>query len=176
MTRAGLVLDAADQFWQDWVVGYDSNADDAGRADAGVRYELPFSVVRDSREKETSVRAVRAYAVESFIICVGRFRDLYGPTLLRKLAPICGCAGQRGKAISPTPRCCMNKCSVLERRGLQKPPWLTPAEFARVLPASELALLVEDLTGPTTSFARPPARRSPAHGAPAASDRNARSR
>jgi hypothetical protein len=35
---------------------------------------------------------------------------------------------------------------LLERRGFQKPPWLTPAEFARVLPASQTALLVEDLT------------------------------
>jgi hypothetical protein len=41
---------------------------------------------------------------------------------------------------------------VLENRGLQKPPWLTPAEFARVLPASELAMLVEDLTGAYNEF------------------------
>jgi hypothetical protein len=36
---------------------------------------------------------------------------------------------------------------VLDRRGFRKPPWITPAEFARVLPASELAILVDDLTG-----------------------------
>jgi hypothetical protein len=41
---------------------------------------------------------------------------------------------------------------VLEHRGLQKPPWLTPAEFARVLPASDLAMLVEDLTGAYNEF------------------------
>jgi hypothetical protein len=41
---------------------------------------------------------------------------------------------------------------VLAHRGLQKPPWLTPAEFARVLPASELAMLVEDLTGAYNEF------------------------
>jgi hypothetical protein len=35
---------------------------------------------------------------------------------------------------------------VLENRGVQKPPWLTPAEFARTLKDSELALLVADLT------------------------------
>ncbi|HLX46603.1 MAG TPA: DUF4129 domain-containing protein, partial [Bryobacteraceae bacterium] len=32
------------------------------------------------------------------------------------------------------------------RRGIQKPPWLTPAEFARVLPASEVRGVVQDLT------------------------------
>jgi hypothetical protein len=35
---------------------------------------------------------------------------------------------------------------LLARRGIQKPPWLTPAEFARVLPASEVNRIVDDLT------------------------------
>ena len=35
---------------------------------------------------------------------------------------------------------------LLEKRGLQRPPWLTPVEFARVLPAGDTALLFEDLT------------------------------
>ena len=35
---------------------------------------------------------------------------------------------------------------ALEKRGVQKPPWLTPVEFARVLPASEISALVEDAT------------------------------
>jgi hypothetical protein len=36
--------------------------------------------------------------------------------------------------------------SLLERRGFQKPAWLTPQEFAAVLPRTELAAMVEDLT------------------------------
>ena len=36
---------------------------------------------------------------------------------------------------------------VLARRGIQKPPWLTPAEFARVVPGAEANAMVEDLTG-----------------------------
>ncbi len=36
--------------------------------------------------------------------------------------------------------------AMLARRGIQKPPWLTPAEFARVLPASEVSVVVDDLT------------------------------
>jgi hypothetical protein len=35
---------------------------------------------------------------------------------------------------------------LLERRGIQKPPWLTPSEFARVLPPTQLSPLVDDLT------------------------------
>jgi hypothetical protein len=36
--------------------------------------------------------------------------------------------------------------TALARRGIQKPPWLTPAEFARVLPATEVRNVVHDLT------------------------------
>src|SRR5258708_5843020 len=36
--------------------------------------------------------------------------------------------------------------NVLRRRGVVKPPWLTPFEFAHVLQEPELAVLVEDLT------------------------------
>ncbi len=42
--------------------------------------------------------------------------------------------------------------AVLEKRGFQKPPWLTPSEFARVLPASETAILVDDLTAAYNQF------------------------
>jgi hypothetical protein len=35
---------------------------------------------------------------------------------------------------------------TLKRRGIEKPPWLTPMEFARVLPEPGLSLLVEDFT------------------------------
>ena len=35
---------------------------------------------------------------------------------------------------------------VLRRRGIEKPAWLTPCEFARVVQEPELSVLVEDLT------------------------------
>jgi hypothetical protein len=41
---------------------------------------------------------------------------------------------------------------MLGKRGFQKPPWLTPSEFARVLPASETAVLVDDLTAAYNEF------------------------
>ncbi len=46
--------------------------------------------------------------------------------------------------------------NVLERRGVQKPPWLTPNEFAgggvrRVQPP-EIAAVVEDLTAAYNEF------------------------
>jgi hypothetical protein len=41
---------------------------------------------------------------------------------------------------------------LLERRGIQKPPWLTPSEFVRVLPATDLSPLVDDLTSAYVEF------------------------
>jgi hypothetical protein len=36
--------------------------------------------------------------------------------------------------------------TILQRRGLEKPAWLTPSEFARLLPPSPAATVVEDFT------------------------------
>jgi hypothetical protein len=36
--------------------------------------------------------------------------------------------------------------NVLSRRGIEKPAWVTPIEFARCIPASNIAPVVEDLT------------------------------
>src|SRR5205807_4113702 len=36
--------------------------------------------------------------------------------------------------------------AALRRKGFEKPRWMTPLEFARVLPDPELAVMVEDAT------------------------------
>lgn len=156
-TRAGLVLDAADQFWQDWVVGYDFERQitlAARMQESGRNFHFPW-FGDTAAQMETSVRAVRAYAVEILgLFALAALAILYGPTLLRKLrADLRVRRAQRGEAQSSDATLLYERMlRVLERRGLQKPPWLTPAEFARVLPASELALLVEDLTGAYNQF------------------------
>ncbi len=159
-TRAGLVLDAADQFWQDWVVGYDferqlalaARMQDSGR-------QLRFTWLGDVGDAAsgvgTSLRAARAYAVEILILFgMAALAILYGPGLLRKLrAELRVRRAQRGEAQASDATLLYERMlRALERRGLQKPPWLTPAEFARVLPSSELAMLVEDLTGAYNQF------------------------
>jgi protein-glutamine gamma-glutamyltransferase len=156
-TRAGLVLDAADQFWQDWVVGYDferqitlaSRMQESGRS-----FRFPWWG-ETAAQMEKSVRAARAYAVEALgLFALAALAIIYGPTLLRKLrADLRVRRAQRGEAQASDATLLYERMlRVLERRGLQKPPWLTPAEFARVLPASELAMLVEDLTGAYNQF------------------------
>jgi transglutaminase-like putative cysteine protease len=156
-TRAGLVLDAADQFWQDWVVGYDFERQvtlAARMQESGRNFRFPW-LGDTAAQMETSVRAIRAYAIEIIgLFAVAALAILYGPALLRKLrADLRVRRAQRGEALASDATLLYERMlRVLERRGLQKPPWLTPAEFARVLPASELAMLVEDLTGAYNQF------------------------
>jgi transglutaminase-like putative cysteine protease len=158
--RAGLVLDAADQFWQDWVVGYDferqitlvARMQESGR-------QLRFAWLGDLDDAASGVgagvRAARSYVLEILILfALAAAAILYGPSLLRKLrADLRVRRAQRGEAQASDATLLYERMlRVLENRGLQKPPWLTPAEFARVLPASELAMLVEDLTGAYNEF------------------------
>jgi hypothetical protein len=159
-SRAGLVLDAADQFWQDWVVGYDferqitlvARMQESGR-------QLRFNWLGDLGDAASDVGrglgAARSYAVELMIMfALAAAAILFGPGLLRKLrADLRVRRAQRGEAQASDATLLYERMlRVLEHRGLQKPPWLTPAEFARVLPASELAMLVEDLTGAYNEF------------------------
>ena len=156
-TRAGLVLDAADQFWQDWVVGYDFEHQitlAARMQESGRNFRFPW-FGDAAAGMQTGVRAARAYAAGILaLFALAALAILYGPSLLRKLrADLRVRRAQRGEAQASDATLLYERMlHVLERRGLRKPPWLTPAEFARVLPASELAMLVEDLTGAYNQF------------------------
>jgi len=88
------------------------------------------------------------------LFAAGVFAILFGPSLLRKLrVHLRVRRAQRGEAQASDATLLYERMlRTLERRGLQKPPWITPAEFARVLPASELAMLVEDMTGAYNEF------------------------
>jgi hypothetical protein len=156
-SRAGLVLDAADQFWQDWVVGYDFERQitlAARMQESGRNFRFPW-FGDAAAGMETGVRAARAYAAGIlWLLVLAAAAILYGPRLLRRMrADLRVRRAQRGEAQASDATLLYERMlRVLERRGLRKPPWLTPAEFARVLPASELAMLVEDLTGAYNQF------------------------
>jgi hypothetical protein len=155
--RASLLLDAADLFWQDWVVGYDferqitlaARMQESGRS-------LRFAWLGDAgAQMDAGMRAVRGNATSILtVFALGALAILFGPGLLRKLrAHLRVRRAQRGEAqVSDATMLYERMLLALERRGLQKPPWSTPAEFARVLPASELAMLVEDLTAAYNEF------------------------
>jgi transglutaminase-like putative cysteine protease len=157
MARLGLFFDAAEQFWQDWVLSYDldrqivlaSRVEESGR-------RLRFRWIENTGAWfKTTARASLGYvpAVAGAIgfVVLSAF---YGPALARwwrgrlRVRRL-----QRGEGEASDATLLYHRMlGLLKKRGIQKPPWLTPAEFVRVLPASELSLLVDDLTSAYNEF------------------------
>ena len=154
-TRLGFYADAADVFWQDWVLNYN----------------LDRQLLLASRVGESSRRfgwnwsdgprlSFNAYwgAARSFLKRYGYL--LLGLIVLAVAGRLFGRDGwrwfsarrqvlrvQRGEAVATDATLLYQRMlKNLKRRGIEKPAWLTPCEFARVLQTPELAVLVDDFT------------------------------
>jgi hypothetical protein len=154
-TRLGFYADAVDVFWQDWVLNYNldrqlqlaSRVGESGRH-MGLNWpESPWI---------WATRIASALKVFS-----GRFGVVaLGVLVLLLMTGFLGRDGwrwwrarqrmlkvQRGSAeASDATLLYQRMLKALRRRGIEKPAWLTPCEFARVVQEPELSLLVEDLT------------------------------
>ena len=157
LARVSLFFDAAEQFWQDWVLSYDldrqivlaSRMEESGRSlrlrwfeDAGARLK---------KSARASLRYVPAVGVA---IAIAALAVLYGPGAARRwraLQRVRRIERGEGEASDAT-LLYQRMLGVLRKRGIQKPPWLTPAEFARVMPASDATMLVDDLTNAYNDF------------------------
>jgi protein-glutamine gamma-glutamyltransferase len=157
MTRVSLFFDAAEQFWQDWILGYD----------------LDRQITLASRVQQSS-RGAKLHWIEKtvgWLADAGRSSAVYAPNaavalVLAIAAVLFGPAAarwwrgalrvrrlKRGEGVASDATLLYQRMlRLLERRGIQKPPWLTPSEFARVMPPTELSPLVEDLTSAYVEF------------------------
>jgi hypothetical protein len=151
MSRLSMYLDAADQMWQDWVVSYDTD-----------RQIALFTRMRESS---------RQFRFPSFDNLPGSFGGL-GQFLTRWGAALGGIAlafaswmlagpsiqrwwqhraharrVARGQ-MQPSDATILYErfLRLLEKRGVRKPPWLTPLEFVRVLTSPDLAALAAEAT------------------------------
>lgn len=153
-TRLGFYTDAAEVFWNDWVLNYtlDRQLLLASRMGESGRYmgfnwfdgHVPsmsqgWAGVRAwARNNRWILVCVVALALIGSVILAGRDRW----NTRRRMLKV-----QRGEAqASDATLLYQRLLAVLKRRGIEKPPWLTPCEFARVLQEPELSLVVEDLT------------------------------
>ena len=152
-TKLALYLDAADTFWQDWVLNYDLDR----------QMTLATQVQNSSRSNGWMDRAVAAVtqwrlAATNFLRHYGAplaaalifiaLVILYGPALRkawamrRRLRRV-----QRG--LVENSDATLLYCRMLrnlERRGFAKPAWVTASEFVRLIPESDLTPIVDDLT------------------------------
>lgn len=155
LSRLAFYLDAAETLWQEWVLSYD----------------LARQLVLASR-MERSSRSLWARWLEAAGAGWSALRERAGALGRGGLPGLLLLLGLSAAAVAAAPRLLALRrvrkrlrrivrgeagakeatllyqrlLRALERQGFRKPPWLTPAEFADVLPASELARRVRDFT------------------------------
>ncbi len=157
MARTALFFDAAEQFWNDWVLSYDLErqstlASRALQTSRGAKSQWMenaarwFSLAaRSTAGYAPAAAALMFAAIIAVLLGPGASRWLRGAIRVRRL--------KRGEGeASDATLLYQRMLALLERRGIQKPPWLTPSEFARVLPATELSPVVDDLTSAYVEF------------------------
>jgi transglutaminase-like putative cysteine protease len=154
-SRIGFYLDAAETFWQDWVLNYnlDRQAQLASRVgDTGERIRSSWfeNIGRTlGKWKIAVVKFAEAYGVilvcsAVVVILVWRFgKDVRSWFASRRRVK----KVSRGEARASDATLLYSRMlKLLKNRGIEKPAWLTPLEFARVIPEQQLSLQVQDFT------------------------------
>lgn len=149
-----LWMDAAETFWQEWVLGYDlgrqaalaANMQESGRDIGGHWFESLRGV--PGRWKASGAAALREHgtALGAIAVCllVGVTLGPRGFRLLRVRRRVA--LARMGQASTADATLLyLRMLELLHRRGYQKPGWFTPQEFAASLPP-ELRGLVAQFT------------------------------
>jgi protein-glutamine gamma-glutamyltransferase len=154
-TRLGFYADAVDVFWQDWVLNYNldrqlqlaSRVGESGRH-IGLNWAEPPRVLaarigtalKDFARRFGFVAlGLLALLLSARFLCRDGWRWWTARQRMLKV--------QRGRAdASDATLLYQRMLKAMRRRGIEKPAWLTPCEFARVVEEPELSLLMEDFT------------------------------
>lgn len=151
-----LYLDAAETFWREWVMTYDVARQgtlayrmEQGVQRAGIRWFDTAVSVRSGWERYVAGWARRfgwqALAWAAGLVALG---FAAGPLvrLMRMRQRVERV--RRGQAsVADATLLYQRMLHILKRRGYQKPPWFTPAEFAASLPRTSLGDSVGEFTG-----------------------------
>ena len=155
LARLGLYLDAGETFWREWVVSYDVNRQGtlADRVEKGARrFGIRWfdSVAGVEIDWQSSVTPwIRRFGPGlAGGLALGATLWLLGPPAVRlvrmrrRVRRV-----RRGlPGVGDSTLLYRRMLHVLKRRGYQKPPWFTPAEFAASLPPSAWSLTVAEFT------------------------------
>jgi protein-glutamine gamma-glutamyltransferase len=147
-TKAGFYLDAAQSFWQDWVVNYDLDRQIslAGKLDEktrGIHWGWrPPDLTKWKAAVKTAGRewgAATVAVLAGLTGLVALWRIVRAWLHQRKL--------KSGRVSAADATLLYERMLLLVRkRGFQKPPWFTAGEFAATLPDSELGTCVAEFT------------------------------
>ncbi|MDQ6700885.1 MAG: DUF3488 and transglutaminase-like domain-containing protein [Acidobacteriota bacterium] len=155
LAHVGLYLDAADTFWQEWVLSYDlgRQVNLAERFEESTR-RVRWNWLQDSSKTisgwNRKMRAwLTAYGTRALAIAiVAALLIALGPAAVRALQTRRRVQQiRRGQATAADATLLYARMlHVMKRRGYQKPPWFTPREFAATLLESPAAAKVEQFT------------------------------
>jgi protein-glutamine gamma-glutamyltransferase len=153
--QLGLYLDAAQTFWQEWVVSYDlgrqgtlADRMERGARGAGIRWFDAVAAVQSAWRLYSGALSGRLLVRAGVVLAVLLWVWLLGPRLLgllrirRRIGRV-----RRGQAsVGDATLLYQRMLLTLQRRGYKKPPWFTPAEFAAALPRAPLGEAVGEFT------------------------------
>jgi hypothetical protein len=150
-TQMALFFDAADTFWQDWVVHYDLGHQItlAERLEEGtrrLRWEWGGGrPVNWGAWKSNAARGLKRWAAPAIALALAVVLLVWGRGRLGRYR--LRQRSRRGR-VSPKDATLLYErmLRVMRRKGFQKPPWFTPGEFAATLPASPAGELVARFT------------------------------
>ena len=160
LAKLALWADAAETFWQDWVLRYDLGrqlvlAERLEKSSRRFGMEWLDDWTRIAGQWKTGISgwaSANAVAIAAFLL-VGIAAVLAGPSAWRSLHMLHRVRRVRyGKAsVGDATVLYARMLDILRRRGFQKPAWFTPSEFAASLPA-ETAILVKQFTAVYNEF------------------------
>ena len=141
-SRIGFYLDAAETFWQEWVVNYDLN------------HQITIAERLQETTQEVSANWKPDFHWQPALL-VKTLPEIAAAVLALLLLPTAFRALRRrtGRATHADASALYRRMlRQLKKRGYEKPPFLTAAEFAGTLPPSPLALAVGEFTRAYQSF------------------------
>ncbi|HZT34016.1 MAG TPA: transglutaminaseTgpA domain-containing protein [Bryobacteraceae bacterium] len=154
-SRLALYADAAETFWQEWVVGYDMGRQGmlADRMQQsgwtwGMRW---FERLREARERgtEAAVAGLKRYGLwaGAGVVWAALLAGLLPPFWKRWRTRRGARRLRRGQgSMADATLLYARMLELLRRRGYEKPAWFTPREFAATLPTTELGGLIAQFT------------------------------
>jgi hypothetical protein len=156
LTKLGLYLDAAETFWQQWVVGYGSGrqlslVDQLQQAARrmGIRWFDSLNGLGTNWGAANIGEWFRKFALWAVaLLAAGVWLWRMGPPIIRMLRIRHRVKRvRRGQAsVADATLLYERMLHLLKRRGYHKPAWFTPVEFAASLPASGLGSAVTEFT------------------------------
>jgi len=155
VSLVSLYLDAADTFWQEWVLDYNLDRqtilayrmEESGRRLSLRRLDGFAAWVKRTRGAAGAWLAARAWQLAAGV-ALALLAALAGPDLWRWLRVRRRVRRvRRGKVTASDATLLYQRMlGIMRARGFEKPAWLTPDEFVRLLPASEISALAGQLT------------------------------